>query len=107
MVGAITITYNNDRSGAQSAMEDSQELHALGYKAVSSGVTGSHTNLRRTAVNAVAAVGMGRALGVGIFKTSKNPGKMRVTYQKWAGQYSQPQSLGPMGMVCFAFRGVE
>jgi hypothetical protein len=81
-VGAITIRYSNDSNGVRTANQDTQELAILGYRAVSSGATGSHTNIGRTAVNAAAAAGMARVLGIGFFKTSKNSGEMLVRYER-------------------------
>ena len=81
-VPSITIHYSNDRGGARSADQDGVELALLGYGPVSRATTGSHANLGRTALNVAAAIGMARVIGLGIFKSSRNPGELLVTYQK-------------------------
>jgi hypothetical protein len=81
-VPSITIHYSNDRGGARSADQDGAELALLGYGPVSQATSGSHANLGRTVLNAAAAIGMARVIGLGIFKPSRNPGELLVTYQK-------------------------
>lgn len=81
-VPSITIHYSNDRGGARSADQDGVELALLGYGPVSRATTGPHANLGRTALNVAAAVGMARVIGLGIFKSSRNPGDLLVSYQK-------------------------
>lgn len=49
---------------------------------MSRATTGSHANLGRTGLTAAAAFGMVRVIGLGIFKPSRNPGELLLTYQK-------------------------